>query len=144
MQNLRENKYAIRLIEEWRIHGKIIIGTGYDDTLKYWKFNPQEICDKVINVLTLCKEIGAYIVIHTSSDEDRYEEIMSFGKSKGLEIDAINKNPINLPYGNNTKIYANIFIDDRAGMEEALEILEFAAYTIRSERHSASTQTVEF
>jgi hypothetical protein len=51
-----------------------------------------------------------------------------------LEIDGINTTPIDLPYGNNKKIYANIFIDDRAGLNESLNILEMAMYRIRGSR----------
>ena len=31
MRNLKENKYAQRLIEEWRIHKRIIIAVDFDD-----------------------------------------------------------------------------------------------------------------
>lgn len=144
MRNLKENKYASRLIEEWRQHGKIIIAVDYDDTMRTWRLNNQEDCDKIIEVIKLAKEVGAYIVVFTACKSDRHEEIRQFTLSKGLQIDTINSNPIELPYGNQNKIYANIFIDDRAGLEESLEILEFAAYTIRGEKHSPSIQTVEF
>ena len=39
-----------------------------------------------------------------------------------------------LPYGNNGKIYANIYLDDRAGLEEALIILEKALLIIENEK----------
>lgn len=132
MRNLKENRYCQRLIEEWKQYGKIIIAVDYDDTIRNWKFNSQEICDKIIEVVKLAKEVGAYITVFTACAEDRYKEIETFCNIKGLVIDSINVNPIELPYGNQNKIYANIFIDDRAGIEEAVEILEFASYTIRS------------
>jgi hypothetical protein len=53
-----------------------------------------------------------------------------------LEIDGINKTPIDLPYGNDKKIYANVFIDDRAGLNEALNILEMAMYRVRGSRNN--------
>lgn len=98
----------------------------------------------MLGVVKLAKEVGAYVVVFTACKEDRHPEIISFCKSKGLEIDTINSTPINLPYGNQNKIYANIFIDDRAGLEESLEILEFCSYFMRSENKKTSTQTVEF
>lgn len=52
-----------------------------------------------------------------------------------MEIDAINENPIPLPYGKNGKVYANIFIDDRAGLNESLQILEFAMYKIKGSKN---------
>ena len=92
-------------------------------------------------MLKVAKQTGAYLVIFTACKADRYPEIQEYCKSIGLEIDTINKSPIDLPYGNDSKIYANIFIDDRAGLNEALQILEFAAYRIRGTRQN---QTFDF
>jgi hypothetical protein len=57
---------------------------------------------------------------------------MQYAKSVGIRVDSINRNPIDIPYGNNSKIYANIFLDDRAGLEEAKEILRTCIYLQRS------------
>lgn len=141
---MKENKYAIRLIEEWRLHGKIIVAVDYDDTICHWRLNTQQECDKVIKLLQLCQQVGIYTVVFTACNEDRHLEIRSFCEEKNLKIDSINQTPINLPFGNTNKIYANIFLDDRAGLEESMNILEFAAYTIRSEQHPVTIQTVEF
>lgn len=125
--------YLERLETEWDQHGKIIIAVDYDDTISPWKmrgFDPK----RTIEVLKVAKETGAYLVIFTACNEDRYQEIMDYCQSQGLDVDSINKTPIDLPYGNGTKIYANIFIDDRAGLNEALNILEMATYRIRGKR----------
>jgi hypothetical protein len=129
--------YLDRLVREWEQHGKIIIACDFDDTIRHWGsegFNPK----RVLEVLKVAKETGAYIVIFTASDPERYTEIEHYCQDLGLEIDTINKNPINLPYGNSGKVYANIFIDDRAGLNEALNILEFATYKIRGHRHGSN------
>lgn len=127
--------YLERLEEEWTQHGKIIIACDYDDTISPWKFkafNPK----RVIDVLKAAKQTGAYITIFTACSEDRYAEIKDYCANQGLEIDSINKTPIDLPYGKSGKVYANVFIDDRAGLNEALNILEFAMYRIRGKQHS--------
>jgi hypothetical protein len=90
---------------------------------------------RVFDVLKTAKATGAYVVIFTACKPERYEEITKYCLDNGLEIDGINKTPIDLPYGNNSKIYANIFIDDRAGLNEALNILEMAMYRIRGSKH---------
>lgn len=125
--------YAERLEREWEQHGKIIIACDYDDTISPWKmpgFDPQ----RIMEVLKNAKQTGAYIVIFTSCNEERYQEISEYCKKNGLDIDSINRTPIDLPYGNKTKIYANIFLDDRAGLNESLYILEYAMYRIRGKR----------
>lgn len=130
--------YLERLEHEWDQYGKIIIACDYDDTISPWKlkgFDPT----RVISVLKIAKETGAYIVIFTACKEDRYQEIIDYCKSKGIEVDSINQTPIDLPYGNNSKIYANIFIDDRAGLNEALSILEMAMYRVRGKKRVLGT-----
>lgn len=125
--------YLERLEEEWKQHGKIIIAVDYDDTISPWKlrgFDPK----RTIEVLKVAQQTGAWIVIFTACKPDRHPEIMKYCEEIGITVDAINKTPIDLPYGNDSKIYANIFIDDRAGLNEALQILEFATYRIRGSR----------
>ena len=123
-------KYIDRLLREWKQYGKIIIACDYDDTISPWGLEDND-CEKVIEMLKIAKETGAYLVIFTACTKDRYKEIKEFCYEKGLKIDTINQNPIELPYGNDKKIYANIFLDDRAGLKESLNILEAAMYKYR-------------
>ena len=129
--------YLDRLYNEWKSHGKIIVACDYDDTISPWKMTSFDF-KRVIDILKVAKETGAYIVIFTTCNEERFDEIRKFCSDKGLIIDSINKTPIDLPYGKNGKVYANIFIDDRAGLNESLAILEFAMYKIRGEQHSTT------
>ena len=124
--------YINRLLKEWKEYSKIIIACDYDDTLRNWSLDDDETRAKVIETLKIAKATGAYIVIFTACSPDRYDEIKEFCKQQGIQIDSINKNPIDLPYGNEKKVYANIFLDDRAGLLQALEILEKAMYKYRS------------
>jgi hypothetical protein len=126
------NRETQRLLEEWQQHGKIIIASDFDDTIRPWRFNTQAYCDSVIHLLSECKLVGAYIIIYTACKEERFDEIRAYCKDKGLEIDAINKNPIELPYGNHAKPYANIFLDDRAGLDSTFKTLSEAMYEMRA------------
>jgi len=38
----RIRTYVDRLLEEWKLHGKIIISVDYDDTLSHWKLGNEE------------------------------------------------------------------------------------------------------
>lgn len=132
---MKTQKYVDRLFDEWKQHGKIIISVDYDDTISPWRFNSEEDLKQqaaTIKLLQAAHYTGAFIVIFTACNTDRYEEIKLYCKNIGLTIDAINQNPIDVPYGKNGKIYANVFIDDRAGMLEALDILETAMYKYRA------------
>ena len=125
--------YLERLEEEWKQYGKIIIACDYDDTISPRKMTNGDF-KRVFDVLNVAKQTGAYVVIFTACKEERYPEITQYCLDNGLEIDGINTTPIELPYGNNKKIYANIFIDDRAGLNESLNILEMAMYRIRGSK----------
>jgi hypothetical protein len=132
-RNLESIPYLNRLISEWEQHDKIIIACDFDDTIFPWKMNNTDF-KRIINILKDARNVGAYIVIFTARESDRHEEVIKYCSEIGLEIDGINKTPIDLPYGNNTKIYANIFIDDRAGLNESLNILEMAMDVIRNKK----------
>lgn len=136
------NKYTQRLIKEWKAYGKIIIAVDFDDTIYPWGYKNNEDLvrlKEIVKLLQIAKETGAFITIFTCSAPDRHEEIQKYCESIQLPIDSINSNPISLPYGNHGKIYANLFLDDRAGLDEALKILEDAMYVIRGENASKLT-----
>lgn len=125
------NKYVVRLRKEWEQYGKIILGVDYDDTISPWKWTKEELQD-TINLIKEAQLCGAYVAMFTSCSEERYEDIRKYAHSVGIRVDSINQNPIAVPYGNTSKIYANIFLDDRAGLEEAKEILRTCIYLQRS------------
>jgi len=131
------NIYVQRLYKEWKQHGKIIVGVDYDSTLfPYHTIENQSDIERTISMVKTAYETGAYVVIFTASDPERHDEIRDYCKKIGVHIDSINVNPIDLPYGKTGKIYANIFLDDRAGINEALDILETAMYMVRGDQHS--------
>lgn len=131
------DKYTKRLLDEWRKYGKIIIAVDYDSTISYWpSIDNKEDIERVIKTLQVADNTGAYIVIFTACKSDRHLDIQKHCESFNLNISGINTSPIDLPYGNTSKIYANIFLDDRAGLLQALDSLELAMYTIRGEKHS--------
>lgn len=125
-------KYINRLLSEWIQHGKIIISVDYDSTVfPYPTIDNLSDIKRTVDLVKLAHDTGAYIVIFTASNIDRYEEIQKYCEEIGLPIDAINKNPIDLPYGNNGKIYYNINLCDRSGLNESLDILEQTMYKYR-------------
>jgi len=128
-------KFVARLTDEWLRYGKIIIAVDFDDTLKPWSdIVSQQDCDEVIALLIECKKSGAYVVVNTACNPDRFEEIRGYCSSKGLQVDKINANPINLPYGTHGKVYANIYLDDRGDLVGSIKILQRALYGVRGVR----------
>lgn len=132
---IKRNKYVDRLVKEWLQHGKIIISVDYDSTIfPYPTIDNQEDIERTVSLVQIAYETGAYIVIFTASPESRHEEIQAYCEKIRLPINAINRNPIDLPYGNEGKIYYNINLCDRSGLNEALDTLESAMYIVRGEK----------
>lgn len=112
-----------RLYTEYQKHKKLIVAVDFDDTLRDWHGRGTS-HELVINLMKRCKALGFYVVVFTASKPERHQFIKEYCTSKGIEIDSINKNPIDLPYGNDGKIYYNIFLCDRAGLRSSYYILE--------------------
>lgn len=128
------NIYTNRLIEEWNKHNGILIGLDVDDTILPYRKDFTN-TDLVIEVIKRAQIYGAKVILNTASHVDRYEYIKSYCESIGIKVEAINENII-FPFGDNRKIYANIYIDDRAGLSEALQILSEATEYIQLKEES--------
>ena len=129
------NKYEERLYKEWKQHGKAVIAVDFDSTIYPWPtIDNKDDMNRVISLLQVAANTGAYIVINTCSPPERHEEIQNHCEKLKIPINGINVNPIDLPYGKHGKIYANIYLDDRAGLNEALNMLENVMYKIRGEK----------
>lgn len=128
-------KYIDRLVTEWQTHGKIIIGADFDSTLSpYPTIQNDEDIRRCIKLIKLAQETGAYVVIYTCCDPGRYEDIIGFVTNNGIRVDAINRNPIDLPFGHNSKPYCNIYLYYRSGFIQAMDILEQSLYIVRGNK----------
>ena len=131
--NMKKDRFMVhdncvaRLHREWKSHPKLIVAVDFDDTV--YDFHT-EVRNKstehqiVISLLRRCNDLGFYVVVFTASKPERHEFIKEYMHSLDIAIDSINKNPIPLPFGNDGKIYYNILLDDRAGLNHAVNTLQ--------------------
>ena len=110
-----------KLISIFKQHGAIIIGVDFDDTI--FPLN-----DKYIN---RCKAIRATleeakvcskICLYTVADEQSLKYKIELMKLWGIPPDYVNESPIKL--GDGSKPFFNILLDDKAGLNEAHNILK--------------------
>lgn len=130
-----------RLVSEWVKHERLIIAVDYDDTLVAWALEGPELVariDRTRALLKNCVALGARVIVHTASAPERYAEIEVNCRALGLVVEGINVNLPGLKYGNSGKPYANIYLDDRAGLDQALDLLS-AAYEIMRREKGANT-----
>lgn len=134
MKNWKGDWYVERLIREWLLHGKIVVACDFDDTIFPWGDVDPKLLRRAINIVILAQSVGIYLTIWSACAPARFDEIREWCHRAKIHVDSINENPIPLPYGNHRKMYYNHLLDDRAGLEQALDMLEYACYRVQSDR----------
>ena len=131
----RIDDFIDRLQKEQNKYGKLTIAIDFDDTLcHYDNENILPTIDRQENsdICNLIRAIGdrATIILWTCRSAERLDEALAWLKLHNIAIDAIGENPF-IDYGGR-KIHANIFLDDRAGLDQAYEALKFI-YNIKED-----------
>ena len=111
-----------RLIDEYKKHPRLIVALDFDDTV-YDFHKKGHMYGEVLDLMRRCQKLGFYIMLFTGSEPDRHLSQAAFLLENGIVVDAVNQNPLPLPYGNSGKPYFNILLDDRAGLYQAFAVL---------------------
>lgn len=120
-QFLNHKNVVDRLVKEWRQYGKLIIAYDFDDTV-YDYHKRGSTYDNVLELLKRCAKAGAHFIVFTACHEGQYRKITDYLDSNDLPYDTINKNLDFIPF-TGRKVYYNILLDDRAGLESAYKAL---------------------
>ena len=112
-----------KLINIYNEHGAIIVGCDFDDTV-YPFSNNKFIEDRCEVVKALLIELRDHIKIclYTVSDPETLQYKSHIMRLYGLDPDFINDSPVG-PWKDSKKLFFNILLDDKAGLNEAIEIL---------------------
>lgn len=112
-----DNVYQ-RLLEEYLKYDRLIICVDFDDTI-YDFHKKGHTYENVIHLLRRWQKY-ADIIIWTGNGENQYDFITKYLSQHGISIDGINcDSRINV---SGRKIYANVYLDDRAGLRETYDI----------------------
>lgn len=123
---LNPSNSSARLIEEYQKYGSIVIAYDFDDTV-YDFHKKGRIYTKVIKLLIDLKSINCFLICWTGQEDTDF--VKSYLTENNIPFDTINENP---PFykSNNRKVYANAYLDDRAGLNqvynELTELIKFA------------------
>lgn len=121
---LDDNNTINRLVEEWNFHGRLIIAYDFDNTVyDYNKIGLK--FDNVVSLLRKCRDVGAYFIVFTACDENKYDFIEKYLNENDIPFDKINENLDFISF-KGRKIYFNILLDDRAGLSSAYNCLSQA------------------
>lgn len=130
---LNRDNVTNRLIREWKEHGKLVIAYDFDNTV-FDYHGEGHTYDDVVALLRRCKRVGAHFIVFTAAAPERHSEIIKYLHEHDIPFDYINENVPELPFGNNGKVYYNILLDDRAGLDSAYASLRDACTTLRLEK----------
>lgn len=122
-----------RLLEEWIKYERIVIAYDFDNTV-YDYHKEGHTYNNVIELLRESKALGAHLIVFTASPKEKYNFIRAYLNLNNIPYDSINANPSFIPIKEGRKIYYNILLDDRAGLDSAYEILKTVVEIIKNER----------
>ena len=115
-----------RLREEWLKYGKIIVAYDVDSTVL--PFHEHEANDDYTIVHELIHELhdlNCTLIVFTAAEENRWGGIKEKLKRINLPYHYFNQSPPEIPgLVAKGKVYANIYLDDRASLYASVELLQ--------------------
>lgn len=132
------NRLLSKLINIYKEFGSIIICYDFDDTVyNYSGYNINGFDEDIKQVAGLIREahnLGCYTYVFTDLHSDTVKILESYLTENDIPYDSVNECPAGLPFGNNGKPYYNILLDDKAGLGEAICVLELFIKYINEQR----------
>lgn len=111
---LQSNSSYNRLENEFKKYGKLIFCVDYDDTI-YDFHKKGRTYENVISLLHRWEKYSE-VIIFTGNGNDEYNKIINYLDEHNIKYHGINCDAsISFP---GRKIYANVYIDDRAGLRQ--------------------------
>ena len=121
------NYPLLRLIDQYKKHGQIIIAYDIDDTVRPYYCTT---CTDIQSLIRLAKSaLNAYLIVYTSNPN--IEEIKHFLDKEEIPYDSINENAPFVHYKTG-KVFYNILLDDKAGLAQAASNLKDLIYIVQN------------
>ncbi|MFD2907560.1 hypothetical protein ACFSX9_02315 [Flavobacterium ardleyense] len=118
---LTKNNSQNRLLEEYQNHGSLVVAFDFDDTV-YDFHKKNRVYTDVITLIRKLKTINCYLICWTGQED--LEFVANYLMANDIPFDSINENP---PFHKlkSKKIYANAYLDDRAGLHQVYTELNY-------------------
>lgn len=115
-----------RLSDEFDKYGNIIVAFDVDSTVL--PFHPDEKPEEYDEIRSLLAHLyikGCTLIVFTAANESRWDEIKEKLNKINIKYHYFNESPPNIPGISKTgKVYANIYLDDRAGLDSTVKMLK--------------------
>jgi len=115
-----------RLMEEYKQYNSLVVAFDFDDTV-YDFHKKGRVYQDVMVLLRKLKSINCYLICWTGQENPEF--VAQYLKENNIPFDAINENP---PFHKSTsrKVYANAYLDDRAGLQQVYQELKYLTENI--------------
>lgn len=131
---LQPNSAYERLWAEYNRYGSLIVAVDFDDTV-YDFHGTGDSYEMVRQLVRDLKDINCFIIIWTGNQN--IEFVTNFLNENNIPFDSINDEaPISKKLLNGNfprKVYANVYIDDRGGMEQVYSDLTKLIKQVKNE-----------
>lgn len=125
-----ENGLFEETIGIYHRHGTLYIGVDFDDTIR--DFQTGEPINQVVTAIRECNRFGLKVCLYTAREARDLVYALDYCKGIGIVIDYVNYSPL-MPHVR--KPLFNIFLDDRAGLKEALNELNKIITYLKKNQH---------
>lgn len=115
-----------RLVEQYQLHKSLIVAFDFDDTVYDYHKKGFEY-PEVAGLLLRCQALGFTLIMLTTTESMDYSNARSYCLSLGLKVDWVNQGPV-MPRA--IKPFFNAYLDDKAGLKQAYDILSGAVKAI--------------
>ncbi len=122
-----ENSFN-RLLDEYNKYGTLVIAFDFDDTV-YDFHKKGRIYNDVIKLLQELKALSCYLICWTGNED--LEFVTAYLEHHKIPFDSLNENP---PFRKSVsrKVYANAYLDDRAGLKQVFDELNNLLLTVKT------------
>jgi pimeloyl-CoA synthetase len=119
-----------RLVDEYNKYGTLVVAFDFDDTV--YDFHKRgRIYNDVIQLLQELKSINCHLICWTGNEDS--EMVIGYLAEHKIPYDALNDNP---PFhkSESRKVYANAYLDDRAGLKQVFDELKNLVMTVKTKK----------
>jgi hydroxymethylpyrimidine pyrophosphatase-like HAD family hydrolase len=106
-----------KLIRQFNEHGRLIVAFDFDDTVYPYSY-PEHVVERTHELLRRCKLAGHELICFTANSD--IPKITNYLQTNDIPCDAINVSSVH----SEGKIFYNIFLEDKTGLDQTIEILE--------------------
>lgn len=119
-----------RLVAEYIQYNSLVVAFDFDDTV-YDFHKKGRLYKEVIKLLQELKLINCYLICWTGQQD--LEFVKSYLIENKIPFNTINENP---PFHKSAsrKIYANAYLDDRAGLKQVFDELKNLILTVKTKK----------